>query len=131
MIDVVCALLFTHGKVLIAQRSERMQNPLKWEFPGGKIHPGETAFEAIKRECHEELSLHVAPLKTGFPVVHHYPHISIKLVPVVCAITGGSLALTEHQAFAFVLVDELQMYALSQADSKLVEANPKLFTTGG
>jgi len=85
---VVAALLVKDGKVLICQRTRHQTMPLKWEFPGGKIEPGEQPRDALRRELEEELGIaaHVGEevarirhlYKTGnsvdlrFYVVHHY-----------------------------------------------------------
>src|SRR5579864_857663 len=54
---VVAALVVRAGKVLICQRTRHQPMPLKWEFPGGKIEPGETAEAALDRELEEELGI--------------------------------------------------------------------------
>ena len=60
----ITAALCTRGKqVLIARRSSVMSSPLLWEFPGGKVEAGETAFAALQRELKEELDLSVIPAK--------------------------------------------------------------------
>lgn len=59
-IHVVGAAIFRDGKCLITRRSAKMSHALKWEFPGGKIEPGETAQEALRRELMEELGLEIA-----------------------------------------------------------------------
>ena len=55
MIDVCCALIYHEGRLLAVQRHADTDHPNQWEFPGGKIETGETAFECIKREIKEEL----------------------------------------------------------------------------
>lgn len=57
--DVVAAILRDHDKVFIAKRSSRMQNSGYWEFPGGKVEPGETLAQALVRELDEEVSIAV------------------------------------------------------------------------
>ncbi|HEY8300960.1 MAG TPA: NUDIX domain-containing protein [Jatrophihabitans sp.] len=57
MIEVVAAALIVDGTVLAARR----HTPPGWEFPGGKIEPGETPEQALRRECHEELGIDVQP----------------------------------------------------------------------
>ena len=58
-IAVVGAAIFNNQKCLAAQRSSSMSNPLKWEFPGGKVELGETSEQALKREILEELGIHI------------------------------------------------------------------------
>ena len=59
-IDVVCGVLIKNGKYLITQKGEGKNHSL-WEFPGGKVNPNETCFEAICREIKEELGIIITP----------------------------------------------------------------------
>jgi len=54
---VVAAVIEREGRILIAQRNAHGHHPLKWEFPGGKVDPGETPEQAVKRELEEELDI--------------------------------------------------------------------------
>jgi 8-oxo-dGTP diphosphatase len=60
MLQVVAAILEREGRILICQRTARQSHPLKWEFPGGKIEPGESPAQALERELHEELGITAA-----------------------------------------------------------------------
>jgi 8-oxo-dGTP diphosphatase len=121
MIDVVCAVISREdGKILAAQRSERMPLPLKWEFPGGKIDPGERAEDALRREINEELSADIRILARLEPVVHHYPGLSICLQPFHCEITGGDIVLKEHTLFCWLPVAELSALDWAEADVPVV-----------
>lgn len=55
--QVVAAILVSDGKILCCQRTAHQALPLKWEFPGGKIEPGETPQQALRRELEEELGI--------------------------------------------------------------------------
>lgn len=57
MVQVVAAILERNGKILIGQRKPAQSHPLKWEFPGGKVEPGETPEQALARELAEELDI--------------------------------------------------------------------------
>ena len=57
MVQVVAAILERDGKVLIGRRKPEQSHPLKWEFPGGKVEPGETPEQALARELQEELAI--------------------------------------------------------------------------
>lgn len=57
MVQVVAAIIEREGKVLIGQRTPEQSHPLKWEFPGGKVEPGETPQQALTRELEEELGI--------------------------------------------------------------------------
>ena len=54
---MVAAIIRREGRILICRRKADQQHPLKWEFPGGKLEPGETAAEALRRELQEELAI--------------------------------------------------------------------------
>ena len=56
---VTCAIIEQDGKILAARRGERMRLPLKWEFPGGKLHEGESPRECLKREIQEEMGISI------------------------------------------------------------------------
>jgi 8-oxo-dGTP diphosphatase len=60
MLEVVAAILEREGRILICQRTAQQSHPLKWEFPGGKIEPGESPSQALERELHEELGITAA-----------------------------------------------------------------------
>jgi 8-oxo-dGTP diphosphatase len=57
MVQVVAAILQRDGNILIGQRMPEQSHPLKWEFPGGKVEPGESPEEALARELEEELGI--------------------------------------------------------------------------
>jgi 8-oxo-dGTP diphosphatase len=57
MIQVVAAILERDGSILVGQRQPAQSHPLKWEFPGGKVEPGETPAQALARELEEELDI--------------------------------------------------------------------------
>src|SRR3954451_19300115 len=57
MLQVVAAIIQQEGRILICQRTPAQSHPLKWEFPGGKVEPGETPAEGLARELEEELGI--------------------------------------------------------------------------
>ena len=60
MLEVVAAILKREGRILICQRTAQQSHPLKWEFPGGKVEPGESPAQALTRELEEELGITAA-----------------------------------------------------------------------
>src|SRR5690606_26929598 len=96
MLIVTCAIIIRERKILICQRSSTMNLPLKWEFPGGKVEPGEDDAATIVREIKEELHLNIEVVKRLEPVEHDYPKFRIRLVPFVAHVICGELRLEEH-----------------------------------
>ncbi len=122
MLHVTCAIIEAADKVLICQRSERMSMPLKWEFPGGKIEPGETKAACLTREIKEELNLDIIVGQPLMPVTHDYEHFSLQLYPFICECAGGALLAREHARAIWVGKDELRQYDWATADVPVVEA---------
>src|SRR5216684_2895770 len=73
MTTVVAALLERDGRVLIAQRRSDGAHPLKWEFPGGKVEPGETHHSALVRELREELAIEAGSVFEVARYEYQYP----------------------------------------------------------
>ncbi len=70
--QVTAALLVRGDEILCCQRTEYQALPLKWEFPGGKIEPGEDAPEALQRELNEELGIRAEIDRKVAQLQHHY-----------------------------------------------------------
>ena len=67
------------GRLLVGQRPSCKAHPGKWEFPGGKLEPGESVFKALVREFREELGLEIIRAEPAFVVRHRYPDRSVEL----------------------------------------------------
>ena len=67
------------GRLLVGQRPVCKDYPGKWEFPGGKLEPGESVYKALVREFREELGLEITRAEPAFVVRHHYPDRSVEL----------------------------------------------------
>lgn len=121
-VDVTCAIIEKNGQVLAAQRGPGMTMPFKWEFPGGKINPGETAEECIMREIKEELGIAIQ-IKTMLPPSSHsYPDLHIRLHPFVCRIARGRMKPTEHRAVQWTGLDHLPALEWAAADVAVVQS---------
>ncbi|GAB1488323.1 8-oxo-dGTP diphosphatase MutT [Opitutaceae bacterium] len=118
IIPVVCALIERGDRVLIARRPAHKHLGNKWEFPGGKVEPGETAAAAILREIREELGCTIAITRPIPPFVHDYGTVVIEMIPFVVRLTpdSGEPAVTEHSELAWARLDELTRYDLAPAD---------------
>lgn len=122
MIKVACAIIEKDGLVLAAQRSERMSLPLKWEFPGGKIEPGETPEECLCRELFEEMGVSVNVGKSLPASTYHYSKVSVTLYPFVCSIASGEIVLDEHAAIDWLPPEELHTLDWAEADVAVIES---------
>ena len=121
-IDVTCAIIEKNGKVLAAQRGPGMTMPFKWEFPGGKINPGETAENCIIREVKEELNIEIQ-IKTMLPPSSHaYPELYVRLHPFVCRIIHGRIKSAEHHAVQWTGHDQLLSLQWAEADVAVVHS---------
>lgn len=119
-IDVACAIIEHDGRVLAAQRSATMRLPLKWEFPGGKLHPGESAADCLVREVEEELGVTVQVLRALPAHEHRYAGFAVRLHPFVCRYDGGKLLLHEHQAVRWLAPEELPALDWAEADIPII-----------
>jgi 8-oxo-dGTP diphosphatase len=120
MTEVTCAVVVDRGLVLVTQRGEQMDHPLKWEFPGGKVKEGELPESCIRREILEELGLRVEAQQLLPSVMHRYGDREVRLIPFVCTLEGGSISLREHRAFRWVQPDELERLDWLEADVEVV-----------
>lgn len=121
MIEVVCAVIIKENKILIAQRSEKMKLPLKWEFPGGKLNEAENEEQAIIREIKEELNIEILPIKRISSNIHNYGSFKINLIAYLCDYIAGEIELLEHKDFKFVDFENLLDYDLAEADIPFIE----------
>ncbi len=120
-VHVVAAAIIQGGRCLVAQRGEGMSLAGKWEFPGGKVEPGESASAALAREILEELGLEVlvgTKLATGTEVTSTR---TIVLDVYAATIVGGSLAVREHAQVVWAESEELDSFDWAQADVPCVE----------
>lgn len=123
-VPVVCAVIERDGRVLVAQRPPHKLLPLKWEFPGGKVEPGEDPAAAIVREIREELGCGIRIVRALPPFVHDYRTVVIEMIPFVCELEAGAPEPHphEHVAVAWVARAGLRDYDLAAADWPVVAA---------
>jgi 8-oxo-dGTP diphosphatase len=121
-LHVACALIERDGRLLSVRRSATMSLPLKWEFPGGKIEPGESPAECLRREVCEELGVEI-DLGEALPSSSHdYPEFSITLHPWRCRIAVGTVTLHEHADARWLSEAELLSVDWAAADLPVLEA---------
>ncbi len=125
LVLVVAAALFNdEGQVLLAQRPEGKSMAGLWEFPGGKIEPGETPEAALARELNEELSIIVNPdhLKPITFASHNYEDFHLLMPLFALNEWDSELCSAENQSLAWVNVEQLSTYPAPAADLPLFEA---------
>ena len=126
MIEVCCAIIVKESKILAVQRGPESRHPWKWEFPGGKINPDETAEEGIVREIEEELILEIEVVKPLLGIEFAYGEAEpFRLTPFVCRILSGKINLTEHIAQRWLSLEELETMDWQDADRELIQKNQK------
>lgn len=121
-VAVVCAIIERGNLILAAQRSESMPMSLKWEFPGGKIEPGETAKESLRREIKEELGVAIEVNEALPSSRHDYPALTVTLYPFICSIAAGEIQLHEHAAIVWLPPEQLPELDWAEADLPVLAA---------
>lgn len=118
-VRVVAAIIIENDKVFATQRG---YGEFKdgWEFPGGKIEPGETPEEAIVREIKEELDTEVEVIELLDTVEYDYPNFHLSMGCFICKIKSGDLVLKEHEAAKWLTKDTLGSVKWLPADMGLV-----------
>ena len=122
-IAVVAAVIERGGRVLVAQRPPHKHLALQWEFPGGKVEPGEEPAAALVREIKEELGCDIAVGRALPHCTHAYATKTIELIPFLCQLAPGSIEPHphEHAAVRWVTPAELRALDLAAADWPVVE----------
>jgi mutator protein MutT len=120
---VVAALIVRDGRLLVCQRRADDVFPLKWEFPGGKVHAGETHAQALQRELQEELGVTAAIGEEIHRTRHHYPQmasgIELRFFRVSLPLGVEPRNLTFAQ-MEWVAPTEMTAYDFLAADRELV-----------
>ncbi len=116
---VVAAVIEHEGKYFVTQRCKG-EHAGKWEFPGGKIEPGETAEEALHREIREELEIEVGIERYLMTVEYDYPAFHLSMDCFLCHFGDGTPRLMAASAGEWVSGAEMQALQFLPADKGLV-----------
>ena len=119
-IEVAAAIITHNGRVFATQRG---YGEFKdgWEFPGGKMEPGETPQQALMREIREELDTEIEVGSLVETVEYDYPNFHLTMHCFLCTIRSGELVLKEHEAAKWLTRAELDSVDWLPADVKVVE----------
>lgn len=120
-VDVVAALIWEKDKFLICQRPKGKARELLWEFPGGKVEPGETMQQALARECAEELAISVEVGAPFMQVAHTYPDLQIRLTLFHCVIPTGAPQALEHADLRWIHPSQVDGFSFCPADEDILE----------
>jgi 8-oxo-dGTP diphosphatase len=108
-------------RILITQRRADQPLPLQWEFPGGKVEPGEAPVAALVRELREELGVTCAVGRIWDVLFHAYPAFDLVMLVYVCRIVEGSPRAVEVADLAWAFAHDLARWDILPADRPLVE----------
>jgi 8-oxo-dGTP diphosphatase len=123
LLVAACALVDADGRVLLAQRPEGKQLAGLWEFPGGKVEPGETPEQCLIRELQEEIGIEtdipcLAPLTFAS---HSYDDFHLLMPLFVCRRFRGIAQPKEGQALKWVRPKQMRDYPMPPADAPLIQ----------
>ena len=118
---VTAAVIQENGRVLIGRRKPGRHMGGKWEFPGGKIEPGETPQESLARELLEELGIKARIGEFLCNAFYEGDGVSLELLVYRVERVEGEPTLIEHQELCWVRPDELSVFDLADSDRKVVE----------
>ena len=120
-IEVVAAIIHdSEGRIFATQRGYGDYKD-GWEFPGGKMEPGETPEEALKREIWEELETRIVVEKLVTTVDYDYAAFHLKMHCFLCSVESGCLTLKEHEAARWLAKDEIDSVDWLPADKIVVD----------
>lgn len=128
-IKVAAAIIRDQDRIFATQRG---YGEFKggWEFPGGKIEPGETARQALVREIREELDTEIEAGVLYDIVEYDYPQFHLSMQCYLCTVRSGNLVLKEHEAALWLTGDNLGCVEWLPADLGLIEKLKRSFETG-
>ncbi|WP_438434910.1 8-oxo-dGTP diphosphatase MutT [Gorillibacterium sp. sgz500922] len=122
VIEVAAAIIANdRGQILIARRKAGKAQGGLWEFPGGKLEPGESAAECLKRELMEEMGIGIRPTALFGVNEHDYGSHRIRLTAYEAEYEGGPIVLVDHDEYRWADLAELGQFAFAPADVPFIE----------
>ena len=124
-IHVVAAIIIRDHKLFATQRGYGNFKDF-WEFPGGKVEPGETPQDALKREIREELATEIEVGNYIDTIEYDYPAFHLSMDCYVCSVISGKLELLEHENAAWLSKETLRSVQWLPADISILDKVEKL-----
>lgn len=124
--EVVAAVIKKDDKIFCCQRGPKGECAFKWEFPGGKIEPGETKEEALQREIKEELNCKINIEKFITTVNYEYNTFSLTMHVYLCSLKDNEPILLEHKSSVWCDKDKLNDLDFAEADYKFLDKIKKI-----
>lgn len=122
MIEVAAAIIANErGQLLIARRRMGKSQQGLWEFPGGKLEPGESPEACLVRELREEMNIAIAPYARFGENEHDYGAVQIRLMAYLANDLHGEIRLVDHDAYRWIKREELAAFEWAAADVPFVE----------
>lgn len=122
MLEVVAAMICRGENFLICRRPEGKSRAMLWEYPGGKVEPGEDLETALIRECREELNLDLKPEKLLYEMSHEYPEMTIHLSLFQASAGEQEPQLLEHCDSRWIRKEEIGNFDFCPADQEMNKA---------
>ena len=119
-INVVAAIIHDDNRVFATQRGYGEWKDW-WEFPGGKIEPGEEPQEALQREIREELATEINVGERLCTVEYDYPKFHLSMQCFLCTLKGGAPTLLEHEDARWLTHDDLDSVNWLPADKEVID----------
>ena len=122
-IKVVAGLILQNNKLLICQRPNFKDHPLKWEFPGGKIKNDETNEEALIREINEELSINIINYKELISYNFNYKDLNKKVFIYFYLVNNfsGKVLNNFHKELKWIEIKDIREYDFLEGDLKIID----------
>ena len=118
-IEVVAAIIQREGAYLATQRGDGEFEGM-WEFPGGKIEPGESSENALKREIQEELGVDIVIEDLICTTEYDYPSFHLTMHCYLCRVEAGEIVLREHKSARWLRPEELGSVEWLPADKDVI-----------
>ena len=119
-IEVVAAILHRDGAYFATQRGYGEFEGM-WEFPGGKIEPGERREVALKREIQEELGVDIAIEELLCTTEYDYPSFHLTMHCYLCSVASGEIELREHKSARWLTAETLDEVTWLPADKEIID----------